>query len=57
MGTLGSFPGAHEHKGPCLSMYVVFGMFFSCLNTDFLGSTNTMNICLMLSTYSKYSCE
>jgi hypothetical protein len=29
MGTLDSCPWTHEHKDPCLSMYVVFGMFFN----------------------------
>ena len=29
MGKLDSCPVAHEHNDPCLSMYVVFGMFFN----------------------------
>ena len=38
------------HRGTML-IYVVYGMFFLCLNTDFVGSTNTIkNICLILST-------
>ena len=40
MGTLGSYLGPHEHRGPCLSMYVMYDMLF--LNTDFVGSTNTI---------------
>ena len=32
-------------------MYVVYGMLFNAgLNTEFIGSTNTINICLILST-------
>jgi hypothetical protein len=47
MGTLGSFPG-----DPCLSMHVVYGMFFESLNTEFGGRINTINICLILSTFT-----
>jgi len=31
-------------------MYVVYNMVFLCLNTDFVGSINMINICLILST-------
>jgi hypothetical protein len=32
-------------------------MFFLMFKTDFVGSTNTINICLILSTYTVYSYE
>ena len=31
-------------------MYIVYGIFFLFLNTDFVGSINTRNICLIFST-------
>jgi hypothetical protein len=35
-------------------MYVVYGMLVNVKNTDFVGSTNTINICLILSTFYSF---
>jgi hypothetical protein len=45
----------HEHvgqlpEGPLLICVCCVQHVFKCLNTDFVGSTNTINICLILST-------
>ena len=45
-------PGAHEHRAPCLSMYVVYCMFFEGLNTDFVGNTNTIYMFNLIYIYS-----
>ena len=45
MGTLGSYPGSDEHRGPML-------IYVCCLQHVFLnvnGNANTINICLILS--------
>jgi len=39
----------NEHRGPMI-FYVCFVRYvFNCLNTDFVGSTSTINICLISS--------
>ena len=61
MGTLGSFPGATRAQDPMLIYVWCLRHVFNDLNTGFvgstkdlysriLGSTNTINICLILST-------
>jgi len=45
--------GPHEHRGPYLYMYVVYSMFLMFINTDFVGSINTINIDHL----HFYSCE
>ena len=40
---------SHTQMNPMLIIYV-YGIFFLFLNTDFVGSINTRNICLILST-------
>ena len=46
------FQGPHEHKGPMLFYVCCVQHVFLMLNTDFVGSTNTINICLILSTFT-----
>ena len=46
MGSRGSFPGALEHRDPMLIYICCVRYVFLCSNTDFVGSTNTINICL-----------
>ena len=53
MGTLGSCLGPHEHSGPMLILLMLCTVsmgFFLCLNTDFVSSTNTINVCLIVFT-------
>ena len=51
-GHAGQLPGAHEHRGPMLIYVCVWHVFFYCLNSKFVGSTNTLIICLILSTFT-----
>jgi hypothetical protein len=46
--------GTTSIGAPCLSMYVVYCMFsfLEGLNTDFVGNTNTIYICLILYTFT-----
>ena len=40
----------HEHRSPMLIYVCCVWHVIKCLNTEFIGSTNTINICLILST-------
>ena len=40
----------HEHRSPMLICVCCVWHVIKCLNTEFIGSTNTINICLILST-------
>jgi len=42
--------GSHEQRNPILIYVCCIRHDFKCLNTDFVGSTNTRSICLILST-------
>jgi len=42
--------GAHEHRGPMLIYECCAQHAFKCLNTNFVGITNSINIFLILST-------
>jgi hypothetical protein len=42
--------GPHEHRGPILIYVCCVQHVFWCINTDFVEGTNTINICLILST-------
>ena len=48
-GHTGQLPG-----GPMIigAPHMLCTVCFYCLNTDFVGSTNTINVCLILSTFS-----
>ena len=52
MGTVGCFPGSkiiEVHANLCM---LCTACFVQCLNTDFVGSTNTINYVLLLSTFT-----
>jgi hypothetical protein len=53
-GRTGQMPGSHAHWGPCLSIYVVYS---KCLNTDFVGSTNSIYMFNFIDHLHFYSCE
>ena len=44
--------GPHEHKGSMLIYECCVQHVFQCLNTDFVGSTNTINTSLILLTFT-----
>ena len=50
MGTMGSCTVAPQANEPHTNLCLLYTAWFLMFNTDFVGSTNTRNICLILST-------
>jgi hypothetical protein len=50
MGTQGSFPEGYEHRDPMLIYECCVQHVFKCLNTNCVGSTNSINVLLILLT-------
>ena len=50
MGTMGSCPVVPQANEPHVNLCMLYTAIFLFLNTDFVGSINTRNICLILST-------
>ena len=51
-GHAGQLPAAYEHRGPMLIYVWIWYVFFYCFNCNFVGSTNTVIICLILSSFT-----
>jgi hypothetical protein len=58
-GRTGQMPGSHAHWGPCLYIYILCCVqhVFKCLNTDFVGSTNSIYMFNFIDHLHFYSCE
>jgi hypothetical protein len=50
MGTMGSCPVVPQANEPHANLCMLYTEYFFILSTDFVGSINTRNICLILST-------